>query len=194
MSFLSLFLDLDAHLTSAQLCSLQIPAALTINRLVLPPNEIQPGTELNLSGRLSFSQRSSFNCPDFLRKRQTFFQHLEVISPNSTNLGHYSINAASEKLRSNVGYLEFETTNLQWTPINGKDPTDRRIQLNVVIHIDEIEVRFWTSVGQLMFRMWMEYLAVLVVLWVAVDRLKRFLFSKMWLRTWEVQPWKQKIR
>lgn len=193
MSFISLYLDLEAHLTSAQSCSLRIPTALTIDRLSLPTNEVPPGTELHLEGRLRFQQRSSFNCPNILRNRQTFFQRLNLIEPNSTCLEDYSITSIANALRTNVGYLDFESTKdgVNWQAMS--DPQfDQHIRLNVVIHIDEVEVRYWTSFGQQAFRMWMEYLAVLVVFVTVVNWIKSFMFSRMWLRTWEVQSWKQK--
>lgn len=195
MSFLSLFLDLDARLDSAQSCSLKLPAAIAIDRLPLPLNEITPGTELNLAGRLRFRQRSSFSCPNWLQTRQTHFHKLHLISPNSTDVDEYAIASIGSALRSNIGYLEFEAaaaSGLHWQSVTNASPNDRRNRINVVIHIDEVAVRYWTSMGQQVFRMWMEYLAVLVVLVVVVDRLKAFVFSGVWLRTWEVQPWKQK--
>lgn len=197
MTFLSIFLDLNARLSSVQQsCSLPIPAAITIDRLPLTPNEILAGTELNVLGNLRFQQRSSFNCPNYLRNRQTYFEHLDLIPTNSTNLEEYSINAIGDTLRRNVGFLEFEQMKggVKWQPlVNTHNPWDRRIRLNVVIHINNMEVRYWTSIGQQMFRMWIEYLAVLVVFVLAVDQFKRCVFAKIWLRTWEVLPWKQKM-
>lgn len=195
MTFLSLYLELDARITSDQSCSLRIPAAVVIDRLPLSPKEITSETELSLTGRLRFQQRSTFNCPNFWGKRQTFFPNLELIPANSTNLEDYSMSAIDHALRTNVGYLEFATSNggFKWQAnANANRPFDQRIRLNVVIDIDEIEVRYWTTFGQQMFRIWMEYLAVLVVLVVLVDRFKAFVFSRMWLRPWEIQPWKLK--
>lgn len=112
--------------------------------------------------------------------------YFELIPSNSTNIKDYHVTAIHKKLTSNVGFIKFEKTNTIWDR-----STDDKVRINLCVDIGEVKTRFHTTFWQKLILFWTEYLAVLVVFVVLLNKLKWYMFTRQFLRAWEIIPWKK---
>lgn len=174
---------LSFNLSQNHHCKLHIPSAVILSKEQLPPN-FRSG-QITFEGKLRLEQKSSFLCPYFMRNVKSNF-YFDLIPSNSTNIKDYDVIAINKKLSSNVGFIRFETTNTQWDR-----SFDDKIIINLCVDIGEIHSRFHTTFWQKLILFWTEYLAILVILIYISNRLKFYMFSRQWLRAWEIIPWKK---
>lgn len=63
--------------------------------------------------------------------------------------------------------------------------------VEVSLDIGEMMIRYKFTLWQVLNRIWIEYLAVFVVLYLVGEKIKDYLFRNQYLAAWEVIPWKK---
>lgn len=197
LSHFSLFLDFDADLTAAsnEHCELRaIPSALVISRQPVSALGIRPGMECNLSGSLTFHQSTPIRCPFLGRSHAMDLINRPLIPVNSIDHRDYEPDTIARRLRHSAAYMEFavDAAALAVRQQHSKRPLhDTNVVLNVALSVDALSVRYATSVWQQLFAIWMQYVAVLVIVAVLARQVLAVAFRQRWVRAWEVVPWKK---
>nr|XP_026500402.1 transmembrane protein 231 isoform X1 [Vanessa tameamea] len=63
------------------------------------------------------------------------------------------------------------------------------MDLNIVLKISEIQIRYLPSLLQELKWAWPQYLSLLFIFYCFFNRIKRFVFSKRLLMAWKIVPW-----
>lgn len=113
--------------------------------------------------------------------------YFNLIPSNSTDIKDYEITEILKKLASNVGFIKFEKTNTIWD----RSAEDDKVKINLCIDVGEIKSRFHTTFWQKLILFWTEYFAVVAVFVFIFNKIKFYLFSRQFLRAWEIIPWKK---
>lgn len=61
------------------------------------------------------------------------------------------------------------------------------------LKIPEIKTRYETPVWQNVQQIWIRFLSVFVIVYIAMNKLKDIAFARYWIRAWEVVPWKKTL-
>lgn len=199
---IDLYLGLESHLlTESSYCNFHIPSAVIIPRLSLPKmakrHTSDDGRHLIIAGRLILQQKSAFQCPFFLREKKSHF-YTELLPANSTSLRDFEMRNIQKRLRSNVGYLEMEITDIYWATDNSEEdytgksrPSSPNQRVSVYVDVVEVPVRYRTTVWQLVNLIWVYYMSVLLVFIVVVNWIKDWMFKRQIICAWQIIPWKK---
>ncbi|XP_050361473.1 transmembrane protein 231 [Nymphalis io] len=66
------------------------------------------------------------------------------------------------------------------------------MDLNIVLKISEMRIRYLPSLLQELKWAWPQYLSLLLIFYYIFNRLKRFVFNKRLLMAWKIVPWTKK--
>lgn len=131
---------------------------------------------------LQLNQRTSFNCPVLWRHQETHFRPLNL---TTRNLRDMTTQRIFEKLRRNPGHFEFVNKRTFDEPIGEEN------SLVFKFAMPEVMLRFETPVWHKVLQMWIKFLAVFILFFLAVNKFKDIAFTRYWVRAWEVVPWKK---
>lgn len=198
LTHLSVFLDFQAHFPATNThCSVfNMPTALIVAHLPVKSLFLVGNTEATIIGTLTIHQNKAVQCPfPFGRSEHVTYENRmsALIPANSTDHLDYELPTIRQRLLHQPIHMEFQIDNVD--RIGVQQTTNERlhgnIQLNLRLQIDRMWMRYRTSVWQQLFVIWMQYLAVLVAtVWLAGVMLS-VCFSRHWVRSWEVVPWKK---
>lgn len=131
---------------------------------------------------LKLHQKISFNCPLFFRHQETHFQSLNLSSHSSED---YTSQSIFNRVERNPGYFHFETV---------KSFQDHSIDPNTFkfsIKIPELMIRFETPIWTKVLHVWVRFLSLYLLFFLAAKKFKDFIYGNYWIRCWEVIPWKK---
>lgn len=164
-----------------------MPSALILDKHKLPGN-FETG-HVTIEGQLDFQQKLTFYCPFFMRRHiKTHFHHNLIPQKNRTNLMDYQLVTIQRKLYNNPAYLKF-TKRAEHLSFGGSNVNE--ILVHISVDVNEIGARYHKTFWQKCQQIWMEYLSLLCVFVVIVDRVMGYMFGRQIIRAWEVIPWKK---
>lgn len=183
---ISMLLFIDAVVDNQ--CKFTLPAVVALVK-DFASSEIQTsmeGIKMEFKGTLNVKQQRSLICPYFLRHIKTHFYY-QLINPNSTHIRDYTRDAINERLELNPVFLKYQEDEFKVTKL----AKGENVIVEVSLDIGEMMIRYKFTLWQVLNRIWIEYLAVFVVLYLVGEKIKDYLFRNQYLAAWEVIPWKK---
>lgn len=216
LTHLSLVLDFRAQLTgspdddgaaaaagsSCGALSRRIPAALVLPRWPIGRHHrIAGNTVVTVAGTLHYHQTAAIRCPpswyvgsDRRIQPQLAADGWQLVPANSTDAQDYEPPTMLRRLRDTAAHLEYRVDDGHEGGVRDVRPTSPTelhglIALTVLVRVADAEVRHAMSGWQQLLAIWPQYMAVLVVVWLAAGRLLAVAFRRRWVRSWSVVPW-----
>lgn len=184
LKFLSVAVFLDVSIDN--LCFFQIPTVLLLKKTQINYN-LLTGMELNFEGSLNIHQNRALQCPFFLRKIKTHFDH-RLIKDNMTTIDNFSYQSIRSRLTRNPTFFKYDSIEEEITYNNNAELT-----INLKLHIQEVFTRYNFTLWQRLNKIWVQYLSIFVIFYLLTEKMKSFMFSYQYLCAWEVEPW-QKLK
>lgn len=131
---------------------------------------------------LNIHQKLSFNCPLIFRHQETLFQSLNLSSHSAED---YTSQSIYNRMERNPGYFHFEV--VKSFHDHSLDPNTFKFSLK----IPELMIRFETPIWNKILHVWVNYLSLYLLFFIAAKKLKDFVYGNYWIRSWEVIPWKK---
>lgn len=195
----------DADTQSSVHCGGGIPAALVLTRWPIGRHHrIAGNTVVNLAGALQFHQTAAVGCAPSLASwfgiatggddhRHSWSTTWQLVPANSTDALDYEPSRMLRRLRQTAVHMEFHADGdgdvVREVRTTGPAELGGLIALTVRVRMADAEVRYAMSIWQQMFAMWQQYVALLVVVWLAAGHLLSVAFRRRWVRSWATVPW-----
>lgn len=164
-------------------CHLQPPAVLVQH--VEIPSRARASSIIILNSKLTLIQNDEFICPFYGRKAKTRFRK-EILATNASNLDLFDIKFIYSKIKNNPGYFSLETMEEYY-----ERTYESGISIDINIDIPQLSVRYHLSVWERLGQFWLYFASFFGISFLVVNKLKDFLFSRHYLRSWEIIPWKK---
>lgn len=179
-----------------------IPAALVLPRWPIGRHHrIAGNTAVTVAGTLHYHQTTTIHFPPswFVGSVRRIWPQLadeswQLVPANSTDALDYEPQTMLRRLRDTVAHMEFRADDgyeggVREVRPSGPSQLHGLIVLTVLVRVADAEVRHAMNGWQQLLSVWPQYMAVLVVVWLAAGRLLAMVFRHRWVRSWSVVPW-----
>lgn len=163
-------------------CFLSPPAALIVEHAF----HVRHNEKVIMKGDIGLVQKNEFHCPFLGANTQSYFRN-EILSINSTKIEEFSTENIRKSIKLNEGYIELHTKETY----NRKSLEDNHASIEVELDIGQLPVRYHSSFWEHIGIFWLYFASFFGLSFYITNRIKDFVFSKHWVNSWEIIPWKK---
>lgn len=163
-------------------CSISPPAAIIVEHAF----NLDKRENIVMKGDIHFVQRNEFHCPVLGGNAGSYFKN-EILSINATKIEVFSIESIRKSIKLNEGYMELQTREIY----SRKSLEDNHRSIEVELDIGQMPVRYHSSFWEHIGIFWLYFASFFGLSFYITNRIKDFVFSKHWVNSWEIIPWKK---
>lgn len=164
---LSLALFLDSRLDQNH-CHFQVPSAVIIQKKFVGNINDR---RIVIKGSLQPNQKHALVCPFFLRNIKSHFFHDEL-KANQTDLDKFKFDKIQENLERNPMHFYFQETSTDLEEFDLHETT-----VTVKMSVPEISTRYKKTFWQIVNDVWINYIAIFVVVYFVCNFILNHLFE-----------------
>lgn len=163
-------------------CFLSLPAAIIVEHAY----HTDFNNKLIIKGDVALVQKYEFHCPLLGRNTGSYFKN-EILSINSTNIEQYSLENIRKSMKLSEGYIELHTKETY----SRESLEYNHTSIDVELDIGQLPVRYHSSFWEHIGIFWLYFASFVGLSFYITNRIKDFVFSKHWVNSWEIIPWKK---
>lgn len=138
-----------------------------------------------VKGNIALVQKNAFHCPIFGEITHPFHRN-EILSINETNIEEFSLENIRKNIKLNEGYIEMQSKEVY----SKKNSENGHMSIEVEFDIGQLPVRYQVGPWEHIGLSWLYFASFFGLSVYICNRIKDFLFSKHWVNSWEIIPWK----
>jgi Transmembrane protein 231 len=168
---ISIVLFLDTRVTDQ--CSFHVPSAIIINKKIFANNFSD--RKIFISGSLQAAQVQSLKCPFFMRNRKSHF-FFDQNHKTKTNLDEFHPSKIRENLERNPLHFNFQESSTDLQHVDRDETT-----ISIRMRIPSVSIRYQKSFWKTVNDLWINYIAIFSVTFLAANLTLNKLFDSRWL-------------